>query len=163
MIKKLIPGATKWFNQNCYCSQKFSKITFTSNSYIYSIHLVKKIKIIFRAWRKFILIIKVLLMAAESQKLSHSKKIKQRGRKLANICAKLVWRLYTTSCVLCLILLVCIYTILQFLLSFAAFSLFINKKGQNADVGQRGLRLIRRLCGLGSKASTYWSRWQAFA
>ena len=90
--------------------------------------MVKK-KIIFRAWRKFILIIKVLLMAAESQKLSHSKKIKQRGRKLANICAKLVWRLYTTSCVLCLILLVVyLYTILQFLLSFAAFSLFINKK-----------------------------------
>ena len=135
------------------------------NSYIYSIHLVKK-KIIFRAWRKFILIIKVLLMAAESQKLSHSKKIKQRGRKLANICAKLVWRLYTTSCVLCLILLLVVYIlicILQFLLSFAAFSLFINKKGQNADVGQRGLGLIRRLCGLGSKASTYWSRWQAFA
>ena len=61
-------------------------------------------------------------------------------------------------------LLVCIYTIvLQFLLSFAAFSLFINKKGQNADVGQRGLGLIRRLRGLGSKASTYRSRWQAFA
>ena len=130
----------------------------------FTVFIWPKKDIIFRAWRKFILIIKVLLMAAESQKLSHSKKIKQRGRKLANICAKLVWRLYTTSCVLCLILLVVyLYTILQFLLSFAAFSLFINKKGQNADVGQRGLRLIRRLCGLGSKASTYWSRWQAFA
>ena len=47
------------------------------------------------------------------------------------------------------------------LLSFAAFLLF--KKGQNADVGQRGLGRIRRYCGLGSKAGTYWSRWQAFA
>ena len=161
-MKKINNGSTKWLNQNCYCSQNS---LFTFIKFIHLLYSFGQKKIIFRAWRKFILIIKVLLMAAESQKLSHSKKIKQRGRKLANICAKLVWRLYTTSCVLCLILLLVVYIlcILQFLLSFAAFSLFINKKGQNADVGQRGLGLIRRLCGLGSKASTYWSRWQAFA
>ena len=99
--KKLIPGATKWHNQIVTVPKNSLKSP-SPNSYIYSIHLDKK-RIVFRAWRKFILIIKVLLMAAESQKLSHSKKIKQRGRKLANICAKLVWRLYTTSCVLCLI------------------------------------------------------------